>query len=353
MHEHLLKNCKNNKNTTSRSNRQKKEKNSNNDNNNLQKKKTSKETVRSNKFKEYKKLFQKNKKKLSNIIWDNRDLEVIEEFPEISAIEEEYRKIFDSPINDEDVVLTPVNYGEDCSYEPITTDFLKKLIKNLKPTAPGSDFITIDHVRSLDIKLLSIFYNLILAKGAIPDSLRKCRTTLIPKGGNSKDIKNWRPITITSILLRILNKIIAARLNKLKLHNTQKGFRNIDGCLANILLIQNVIKHYRTRARPYNIVTVDLKKAFDTVQHNTINNALQRIGVDERIRKLIDNQYIGTSTIITCGKERTGEIPIKRGVKQGDALSPFIFNCIIVMNTVLISMVLRFPPLLTLMISFC
>lgn len=165
--------------------------------------------------------------------------------------------------------------------------------------------------------------------GIIPDDLRKCRTTLIPKGGNLKEIKNWRPITITSLLLRILNKILATRLNKFNLHYSQKGFRNIDGCLANILLIQNVIKQYRTLAKPYNIITIDIKKAFDIVQHKNIKTALERIGINERVRKLIDNQYKEVSTTITCGKNITGEIPIKRGVKQGDHLSPFIFNCII------------------------
>lgn len=87
-------------------------------------------------------MFQKNKKKLSNIIWNNSDLETVEEAPEVSAIEEEYKKIFDSPGNEELVVeITPVNYGTDTSYEPITTVCLEKVIKNLKPTAPGPNLL--------------------------------------------------------------------------------------------------------------------------------------------------------------------------------------------------------------------
>lgn len=100
-----------------------------------------------------------------------------------------------------------------------------------------------DQVRKMDLHLLSLIYNLIIAKEVIPDALRKCRTTLIPKGGDLKEIKNWRPITIGSLILRIPNKILATRLNTLNLSHSQTGIRNIDGCLAN-LLIQNIIKGY-------------------------------------------------------------------------------------------------------------
>lgn len=72
-----------------------------------------------------------------------------------------------------------------------------------------------------------------------------------------------------------------------------------------------------------------MNKTFDTVNHKGINGTLKRIGVNVKIRNLIDNQYKECTTIITCGKEKTRGIPIRRGVKQADPLSPFIFNCIL------------------------
>lgn len=151
----------------------------------------------------------------------------------------------------------------------------------------------------MDMQLLSLFFSNILACVVIPDSLRKCRTTLIPKRGDQALRKNWRPITICSCILRILYKILASRLSLLHLQHTQKGFRSMDGCPANLLLVQSIIKERRESAKPYNIITIDLKKAFDTVRHTSITRALRRLRVDGRIRTLIENQYTDATTTIT------------------------------------------------------
>ncbi|GLV46258.1 hypothetical protein CBL_12335 [Carabus blaptoides fortunei] len=111
------------------------------------------------------------RKKLADIIWDGKDEEEIEEYPDIVEIEEEYKRIFEKPEVDGSMDNERVDYGIDISYSPITKEDLEKILKEMKPTAPGSDGITIENIR------------------IIPDILRKNRTTLIPKGGNLKDIK--------------------------------------------------------------------------------------------------------------------------------------------------------------------
>lgn len=176
-------------------------------NKDISKKRNFKETKRSNKYKQYKKLYEENKKKLAEIIWKSKDEEIAEETPDIEKVEEEYRKIFDTPAIEYNIEFAPVDYGEDCSYSPITVEILEKVIEELKPAAPGLDKVTFSRVCAMDVHLLSIFYILILTCGVFPDLLRKCRTKLIPKGGNLKEIKNWRPITISSLTLRIINKI--------------------------------------------------------------------------------------------------------------------------------------------------
>ncbi|GLV46533.1 hypothetical protein CBL_20858 [Carabus blaptoides fortunei] len=261
------------------------------------KKRSFKETKRTNKYKLYTRLFQENRRRLADIIWDNNNEEETMITPNITEIEDEYQKIFNSPSDIDDEPVTPVDAGMDCSYMPITITFLEEFLRTEKSSAPGPDKITLAQVRKIDIQLISLFMNTMFVSGVIPNTLRKCRTTLIPKDGDLSLVKNWRPITIKSCILRTFNKILATRLGKLKLHHSQKGFRSIDGCLANLVLVQHIIKEHREAARPYNVLTIDLKKAFDSVKHSSISRTLVRVGVDKRTSRLIRNQYVDITTL--------------------------------------------------------
>jgi len=72
---------------------------------------------------------------------------------------------------------------------------------------------------------------------------------------------------------------------------------------------------------------LDVSKTFATIPHAVIPDALRRKGLPEHFIRLVNNSYKSMHTTIKQGKN---EIPIaiRRGVKQGDPLSPFIYNCI-------------------------
>ncbi|NWT91032.1 PO21 protein, partial [Lanius ludovicianus] len=67
-------------------------------------------------------------------------------------------------------------------------------------------------------------------------------------------------------------------------------------------------------------------KAFDTVSHQHILYGLRQRGVDPHIVSLVNNMYENIRTCITTGKTQTDHIQIQIGVKQGDPLSPLLFN---------------------------
>ena len=74
------------------------------------------------------------------------------------------------------------------------------------------------------------------------------------------------------------------------------------------------------------VVFLDLTKAFDMVSHKHISEGLKRFGVDSHFIDAVVDLYTDASTHFTLAKGETPQIPMTRGVKQGDPLSPLLFN---------------------------
>jgi hypothetical protein len=223
-------------------------------------------------------------------------------------------------IGDNQILLTPINQ----------IDINNAIKRTKRDSAKGLDQITLSEAKKIADNDLIIAFNIWLGCKRIPNELKLNRTTLIPKGKQGLDqITNWRPITISSILLRIFNKIIGFRMSKFfNIDKRQLGFTPINGCSMNILWLHHLLKHARLNKNDINVCLIDVAKAFDSVPHESIFRALARHRAPLSFIELVQNQYKNSSTTITYKNLYSKKIQILRGVKQGDALSPLLFNLV-------------------------
>lgn len=215
-------------------------------------------------------------------------------------------------------------------FRPITPAEVEQKVKRIaNSSAAGPDGVRKSHLRGKGVSIiLAKLFNLLLLTEVYPAAWKQNRTTLIPKAGKDPcDVKNWRPITISSMLGRIFSALIDHRIREVIQHNErQKGFTQENGCFNNTRLLSAAIKEAKASGGIFTVL--DISKAFDTIPHQAIRLGLERKGISLVVVNYILNMYSGCKTTI---KTRDGEVPIelKRGVKQGDPLSPLLFNLVI------------------------
>ena len=179
--------------------------------------------------------------------------------------------------------------------------------------------------------LVTLFNDVMEPNAVTPQEWRTTVIKVLFKDGDPKLPSNYRPISIIPILYKLLSRLIMNRIRStLDSHQCadQVGFRSgysTDDHLFTFCQLQEKCKEWR---QDLWIAAVDFRKAFDTVSHQKLYQMLREHGVPEIYVNFYEKFYGNQEGCVQLDV-LSKKFGFKRGVKQGDPISPIFFNCIL------------------------
>ena len=212
-------------------------------------------------------------------------------------------------------------------WQPITMEEVKAA-KLSSRTAAGPDGLSAKDLARIPSAVQLCLYNLFMWCEQLPESLLASRTIFIPKRGHEDEHDKYRPITVSSVIVRTFNRILARRLERaMPVDERQRGFRTgIDGCRDNIFQLDMILRQHHLSLKPLYMASLDVAKAFPSVSHPSLLAAMSSFGVPPAFVQCVRHVYERGHTILQGQGWTSGRIYPKRGVRQGDPLSSPIFN---------------------------
>jgi hypothetical protein len=163
-----------------------------------------------------------------------------------------------------------------------------------------------------------------------PNEWKQAKVTPIFKDGDKSDVSNYRPISVLSVVSKIIERAVHDQLysyltNANILSPSQSGFRSGHSTNSALIDVSDYILENMNNSKVTAAIFLDLKKAFDTVSHNILISKLSKYGINGSALKWFISYLSNRSQIVSINSSYSDPQHINIGVPQGSILGPLLF----------------------------
>ena len=164
----------------------------------------------------------------------------------------------------------------------------------------------------------------------LPQSWKMAQIVPIHKDGSREEVGNYRPVSLTSTILKVMERIICRQIANFLtdcgiISNSQHGFRSKRSCTTNLLSFLDEITRRLDRGEDVEVAYLDFRKAFDSVNHRLLIHKLRIYGINTILIDWITEFLRDRSFYVEVEGKRSSTGRAVSGVPQGSVIGPLLF----------------------------